>query len=278
MTCWLNGEIVPDDQASVSVSDRGFLLGDGVFDTLLLIDGQPQYLNHHITRLKDNAIKMHIDVPPGVGMLNDIIKQLVIAEDKYKGRSVIRTTLSRGTGQRGLAIPEKSTSTLVVKVSDAPAKTAAVTGLSLSISDTIRRNEHSIVSQIKSLSYADNVLAMSQARQKGFDNAVFLNTKGYVACATNGNLYALFDEEEGWVTPPISDGVLSGTVREVLLRRGLVREKSVSYEGLKGAKAVCFSNSLAGVVPVCRIDDIQYDITRVARFFGDTLWEIEEIA
>jgi branched-chain amino acid aminotransferase len=113
--------------------------------------------------------------------------------------------------------------------------------LSAIISKTIRRNEYSPLSRIKSLNYLDNILAKEEARTLSADDAIILNTKGFVTCATSSNIF--IREVNNWITPPLEDGVLDGVERLKLIQNR-AREESITIERLKNADEIIFTNSI----------------------------------
>lgn len=273
MTCWINGLFYDDGEGEIPVSDRGFLLGDGIFDTLLVLDGQAQYLKKHCDRLRQNAEIMKLPVPEPFNDIEDIISELITKSGHNVGRSSLRTTLTRGSGPRGLDIPETCEPTLVFRLQPAPSIEPSA-NMKMCIARNTRRNEHSMLSQVKSLNYADPIIAIDEARAKKCDNAILLNSKEDVACAANGNIYALINGK--WITPPIDDGVLGGTVRQILIDEGIVEETRISKDDLLAAEAAAFSNSLIGVVPIITIDDAEFDTFKAFETFGGCKWECED--
>ncbi len=105
-----------------------------------------------------------------------------------------------------------------------------------------RRNEHSPLSGIKSLNYGDNILARREAVQKGASDALMLNTKGHVACATVGNVF--FRLNGAWTTPMLSDGILPGIARAKIIPQLEASERTLTEQDIAGADAAFISNSL----------------------------------
>ena len=116
----------------------------------------------------------------------------------------------------------------------------------------IRRNDHSPLSRIKALNYADHVLALREACAAGVTEAILLNTNNCVACATTANIFMLVDD--AWWTPPLADGVIDGVVRAALLRAGSVRERTLHDSDLMAATGIVLSNSLRGAWALHSVD------------------------
>lgn len=224
----------------IGEQDRGFLLGDGVFDTMRVEDGRGLLHRRHSRRLMAalKAVGLSVDAARIEAEQTEAMASL--------GRETgsLRTTISRGEGPRGLLPPDDPMPT--ISVSAAPVGPRSIDAVSAVVS-RIARNEGSPLSRIKSLSYQDQVLVALEARAAGAADAVMLNNRGEAACTSMANLLALTDE--GWVTPPLSAGVLPGIVREVLIEERAVTEATVGIEDLH-ALPLARSNSLVGVQPL----------------------------
>ncbi|UMY16848.1 aminotransferase class IV [Methylobacterium organophilum] len=246
---WFDGRPT-EGKVPFDLADRGLLLGDGVFDTALALEGRIAFEEAHIARLVAAAATLGFAVAP------ETIRAAMRGLAAGEARAGIRTTVTRGVGPRGILPPE--TAQPIVFASSAPlAPNFAAATLTLRTTG-IARNETSPTSRLKTLGYLDAVLAIRESRAAGFDEALFLNTRGRVACAGTGNLVALSGDR--LITPPLGEGVLAGILRGVLgdlaPNLGLVWDESpLTPEALKAAEAVFLTNSLRLVCPVTRIDD-----------------------
>jgi branched-chain amino acid aminotransferase len=245
---WLDGAVFPDSRAPFDLSDRGLLLGDGVFDTALVLNGRVFRAEAHFRRLIDALAFLDINADPKA------IHAAAAALIPHAERHALRITVTRGPGLRGLAPAGAQKPTLMASLSPLPPR-FFWPRLSMDVA-TIRRNETSPLSRLKALSYLDAILAMREAAEKGCNDVLFLNGAGRVACASVGNVFALFGEE--LVTPPLGDGVLPGVIRGFLLEEcgklGLAaRERSLDLEELRAADAAFMCNSLRLIAPVERI-------------------------
>jgi branched-chain amino acid aminotransferase len=228
---WFDGAL-REGPVPFDLADRGLTLGDGVFDTALARHGRILFEDAHVARLAAAAARLGFPVP----------------------LAAIRTTITRGSGPRGLAPPAEPRP--VLWASSAPVGPGLAFSPLRLHPTAIRRNETSPGANLKTLGYLDAVLAAGEARAAGFDEALFLNTRGRVACAGTGNLFAVIDGI--LVTPPLADGVLPGILRaEILLRAprlGLpIAERSFDLAALLAAEAVFVTNSLRGLAPVTAI-------------------------
>jgi branched-chain amino acid aminotransferase len=245
---WLDGAVFPDSHAPFDLSDRGLLLGDGVFDTALVLNGRIFRAEAHLRRLIDALATLGIDAD------HNAIREAAGALIPHAERHALRITVTRGPGLRGLAPAGPQKPTVMAGLSALPPRFFWLR-LSMDVA-TVRRNETSPLSNLKALSYLDAILAMREAAGKDCNDVLFLNCAGRVACASVGNIFALFGDE--LVTPPISDGVLPGVMRGFLLAEcgglGLkARERSLDLVELRNADAVFMTNSLRLIAPVERI-------------------------
>jgi branched-chain amino acid aminotransferase len=246
---WRDGAIAAGTRAPLDHTDRGLTLGDGLFDTALALGGRVAFEDAHLTRLVASAGTLGIPADPEG--IRTAMRALAGAGSGEAQRLAIRTTLTRGSGPRGLKPPDDPHPTLFATAAPS-ARNIAFAPLRL-WPTAIARNDTSPAARLKTLGYLDAVLAAREAAAAGFDEALFRNTRGHVACAGTGNLFALFGER--LVTPPLEDGVLAGIVRAEVLRLaggcGLgAEERSLSLPDLRGAEAVFLTNSLRLLAPV----------------------------
>ncbi len=237
---WLNGRVLPEDEASISIFDRGFTLADGVFETMRVMDGEPLWLEDHLRRLREGAEVFGIPVPSGGDVIGQGLAELIAANGH--AQASLRLTLTRGPSRvRGLWPPAMPmTPTLLATVSPMPS--SARPPLNMVVAKSVRRNEHSPLSRIKSLNYGDNILARREAEARGAGDCLLLNGAGRVVCATAGNVFLRIGAS--WLTPPIADGILAGTARRRLLGLIGAREVSIDPSALAQAEAAFLSNSI----------------------------------
>jgi branched-chain amino acid aminotransferase len=254
---WRDGAIVPGTTAALDLTDRGLTLGDGLFDTALALGGRIAFEAAHIDRLVASAARLGIPAEPE--RIRDALRALAGEGE----RLAIRTTLTRGSGPRGLRPPDDPSPTLFATAAPS-ARSTAFAPLRL-WPTPVARNETSPAARLKTLGYLDAVLAAREAAAAGFDEALFCNTRGRVACAGTGNLFALFGQN--LVTPPLTDGVLAGIVRAEIL--GLAagcglqaEERSLSLPEWCSADAVVLTNSLRLLAPVTAIGDTAFASAR----------------
>lgn len=232
--------------------DRGLLLGDGLFETVLWVDGRLQCLDAHLARLSAGCRTLGLPTPD----LDEAARLCRAAPGEAgleSGRAAVRLTLTAGSGGRGLERPAAPAVRLAARAAAvAPVSTPA--GLVLA---RTRRNEGSPATRLKTLSYLDNVLARAEALAAGADEAVMLNNRGDLACAAAANLFWIADDR--LFTPALSCGVLNGIARaRVLAKAAALGVPTVvvaaGVQALRGARAAFLTNSLIGVRPVARFE------------------------
>ncbi len=244
MCVWQDGRIVMPEEAHVSIADRGLLLGDGLFETMAVHNAKVFDLDGHLERLASGHGVLGFATAVDFPKLRAGIAHYIAAEEAAS--AVLRVTVTRGAGPRGLAPPETPRPTIFMTLSPMPPK--CETALSLHVATVTRRNEHSALSRIKALPYLDNLLALSEARAHGADDALLLNTCGTIACATVANVFVI--REGRLETPPVSDGALPGTMRALVLslanEAGLApAEISLDISSLGEADHVFLTNSIS---------------------------------
>lgn len=227
-------------------NDRGLLLGDGLFETLLAVDGETPHLAAHLDRMAAGCAVL--DLP----FDRTLAERRVSDATPAAGRFAVRLTLTAGSGGRGLDRPAVPLPRLFAKA----AASAPVTAPASAIVAATRRNEGSPAARLKTLSYLDNVLARAEAKAAGVDEAVMLNNRGELACAGAANLFWI--EDGRLFTPRLDCGVLAGITRARVMAREPVEEVAVGIEALDRAQAVFLTNSLIGVRAVSTLGERVY--------------------
>lgn len=247
MIVWLNGELYEDSVARIDPADRGFTLGDGLFETMAVRNGNIQRLDAHCVRLKQGCEALGMPYPA------EDLKAAIVATlaANHFGDAVVRLTLSRGTSPRGIAPASQVSPTLLITVAGWPGSPPPARCV---IANSTRRNEHSPLARIKSLNYLDNILAQQEASARGANEAILLNTKGQIAETTMSNLFIVKGGQIS--TPPIADGALPGVMRAAVLAVCKCTEKSLMPDDLYAADGVFLTNSL-GIRTLASLDGKQ---------------------
>ncbi|MFC3068282.1 aminotransferase class IV [Phenylobacterium soli] len=236
----------------IDPTDRGFTLADGLFETVLSEGGAFAHLDLHLARLAQGCAVLGLPAP-GAGEVERRMEEALRAAGLAHARAAVRVSWSAGSGGRGLDRPETLSPTLAVTAAPAPIPSAPARLATAQV----RRNDGSPASRLKTLAYLDNVLARREARARGCDEAVMLNTRGEVACAAAANLFWIRGER--LFTPALGCGVLPGIVRGRLIAAAAelgiaVEEAAFGPADLAAAEAIFLTNSLIGLRPVAELD------------------------
>lgn len=235
MILWLNGTLAAAGAARIDPADRGFTLGDGVFETICVQDGRPRHLSRHLARLQAGLALLGMPQPEV--SFAEAMEAVLVAN--RLSEAVLRLTVSRGVAARGV-LPQGPISPTVL-ITPSPLS-ATLPPARLVIAQGTRRNEFSPLSRIKSLNYLDNILARQEAAARGADDTLILNTQGFVTEATAANLFLWLDG--ALVTPPVCDGALPGIARSLFIERGDAVERRLHPADLARAEGGFLSNSL----------------------------------
>jgi branched-chain amino acid aminotransferase/4-amino-4-deoxychorismate lyase len=247
----------------IPYDDRGLLLGDGLFETVLARQGELVLWDAHMGRLRAGCETLGLP-PPDLAAARRACEQAIAEAGLGAARAAVRLTLTAGSGGRGLDRPAAMAPRLFATAAPAP---RAETPARLATAH-VRRNPHSPASRLKSLAYLDNVLARREAMAAGADEALMLNTRGEVASAAAANLFWLKDGR--LFTPALDCGVLGGVMRAALLAAAHARGHAVAAvrigEGeLRAAEAVFLTNSLIGVRAVSALDGEPLTVSPMAQ-------------
>jgi len=257
MIVWLNGVLLKSAEVRIDPLDRGFTLGDGLFETVAARGGKVLRIPAHLARLRQGCEILGLPYP---AIDLEVALGETFAANKLTD-AVLRLTLTRGPAPRGLWPSGKSEPTLLITAEAMPAAPAPARCV---IATVTCRNEHSPLARVKSLNYLDNILARKEAVARDADEAIVLNTVGVVAEAAAANIFIVKNGKA--FTPPVSDGALPGVMRAAILEANFAQEKSLKPEDLSTANGVFLTNSL-GVRPVEIIDGRQ--VNAIDGFIAD---------
>jgi branched-chain amino acid aminotransferase len=254
MTTWFQGQIV-SGSLPISAFDRGLTLGDGLFETLLVHEGCALWQHEHLLRFKTSADELGMTYPEV-----EIAASIAALCRAARGHHVLRLTLTRGSAGRGLA---SDTSDFTYFASLQPFDTQLMfQPVDLMMFASIRRNETSPATRLKTTSYMDQILAARKATQAGFDDGLMLNSQGNIACSTIGNVFLI--EGNRLITPSLDQGILPGIMRGVLMvaaaQAGFnVEERAIPSSEGKQADGLFTTNSLRFIRPAKRYGEHNYD-------------------
>lgn len=253
---WINKKLLDANKARISIFDRGFMYGDGLFETMRSFSGKVFEIDEHLDRLGRSLKTIGIRAPYSKNYLKKEIYRLLGAnalKDAY-----IRLTVTRGEGRFGIERkdPQKPNVVIFAKKFEGYPERIFRQGISARVV-SMRQDGLSPLSGIKSLNFLGHIIARFRAKDAGADEAIILNTKGCVAEAATSNVFTV--KRGVIITPSLASGILPGITRAVIIRLAKrlslkVIEKSLSYRELLKSDEIFLTNSLAGVLPVTKVD------------------------
>lgn len=248
---YVDGELMPLSEAKVSIFDRGFMYGDGLFETMRVYEKVPFLLDRHIERIKSSARALEIPFPSAEEM-RSLVGRVISANDVEEG--ALKIIVTRGTGERSLSFPKKMKSNVIITLT---------TGLPYG-EEAYKKGfkavfvpEMRTYGNLKSLCFLANVLAKSCADRQEAQEAFFVRD-GYLTEGAMSNVFAV--QKERVITPPLNENILPGITRDQVLdlaaKMGLdVYEERMRQEDLQEAKEVFITNSVLEVMAIVRIED-----------------------
>ncbi len=259
----LNDGLVPAGEARVSVFDRGFMYGDAVFDTVRVYGGHPFQLDRHLGRLQGSASAIGLVLPRSLERIARDVRAVLDRNGLARADAVVRVSVSRGAGGRGLSTADVRDPTYVVAPYPVPERVAEIqaSGIRLTVVGTRRVSGDALPAAAKHANYLNSILAYGQAQAGGADDALLLNADGDLAECAGANLFLV---SGGRVrTPDVETGILPGCARafvvELCRGHGLeLDEARLKPEALDDADEVFVTNSVWEVVPVRRVDHREY--------------------
>jgi branched-chain amino acid aminotransferase len=249
---WVNGEGVDPGAPSIAALDHGVTVGDGAFETCKIVDGVPFALARHARRLDRSMAGLRLPAPDH-NVIDAGITAVLAGEPIGSGR--LRYTVTAGAGPLG---SDRDASPLTYIVTAAPQAPNPDTGKLVVVPWT--RNERSATAGLKTTSYADNVVALAFAQERGGVEALFANSVGNVCECTGSNVFLVVDGDI--LTPDLASGPLAGITRALVIEwcreSGLtVREEPLAMSTLDRAQEVFITSSTKDVMGVDAIDDRQ---------------------
>lgn len=253
---YLNGQYVETEKANISVNDRCFLYGDGVFETIRSYQGRLFLLDQHLQRLQRSAQQIYLKLPLSLATIKTAASKLL--ELNWQGQDLLlRLTVSRGIGD-GLW-PEKTKSLVVMQTRALPLdlKQKINQGVKVVISETRRNYRLALNPEIKSCNFLNNILALREAKIKGAVESLILNYQGYLTEGAVSNLF-IVAKSGSIYTPPVTDGLLPGITRALIFKLAkakgfLVQEKQLTLADLFQASEAFLTLTSAGLLPIVQV-------------------------
>lgn len=256
MIVHLNGKLLPEGRAHISINDRGFLLGDGVYETLRVYRGRPFLLDDHLKRLSASLRVISLKPPASITAIGAAVRKTIQAN--RHDDAAVRITLTRGPGLQGLdPRPCKSPTLLITSRPYAgPDAKLARRGMTAAVVSVRRNSPRAVPPWIKATSCLNNVLAKIEANRKNADEGIFLTEEGTVAEGTASNIFLV--KKDRVFTPSLDGTQLPGVARAFVCRlarkEGIrVVETKIGVRDLETADELFFTNSLIEVMPVTRL-------------------------
>jgi branched-chain amino acid aminotransferase len=255
MVIFLNGKLLPANEALVPVNDRGFTYGDGLFETMRVVQGRPFRLAQHLERMTRGAEFLKIPLPFTPKEIQKFTAQLI--EANALPEAALRVTLTRGAGERGYSPADAGAPTMVMSLHPLPPMPAAGHLQWSMITSSYQIPASGAISSFKTTSKILNVCARIEAAERGADEALLLNANGEVAETAGGNIFWVYKNTV--CTVPTGRGVLPGITRAVVLEicqtLGLETNKRViKPQHLRNADGIFITQSVLGIVPVVVFD------------------------
>lgn len=255
---WLDGKIVDEADAKVSVFDHGLLYGDGIFEGIRFYEGRVFRLTEHIERLYLSAKALLLKMPWTLEEVCEATLETIRANGLRDG--YIRLVVTRGVGDLGLnpyLCPTPSMFIIASSITLYPAELYQ-NGLEVVTCATRRPTPASLSPQVKSLNYLNNVMAKVEALKAGAKEGLMLNEQGYVAECTGDNVFLVKKGEV--LTPPVSDGSLDGITRQVIFDLCAkleipIREASMTRYDLYTAEESFLTGTAAETIPMVKLDE-----------------------
>ena len=255
---WLDGKIVDEADAKISVFDHGLLYGDGIFEGIRFYNGRVFRLTEHIERLYLSAKALLLKMPWTIEEVCEATLQTIRANGLKDG--YIRLVVTRGIGDLGLnpyLCPTPSMFIIASGITLYPAELYE-NGLEVVTCSTRRPTPASLSPQVKSLNYLNNVMAKVEALKAGAKEGLMLNEQGYLAECTGDNVFIVKKDEV--ITPPVSDGSLDGITRQVIFELcaelGItIREMSMTRYDVYTSDESFLTGTAAETIPMVKLDE-----------------------
>lgn len=267
-----NKKLVSANVPCISPNDRGFSLGHGIFETILIKKNTYPALDYHWKRLVISAPILGISLPFSWEDLRLMLNNLIITNNLQNQLASARITLTHGEAARGiLPVHQTNPNFLITAIEYSLTNDNPFSVLIVSI----RKNEHTPSARVKTISYIDNILAKKEAMEKGYDEAVLLNTSSNIADGSFSNIFMVKDNLI--ITPPICDGALPGVIRSILLEEFSKNfsfiEKSITQADLLQADEIFLTNALMGIKPVNQVNTKFFSVGPIAKKLSKLLQE-----
>jgi branched-chain amino acid aminotransferase len=249
---WLNGDLLPDDEARISIFDHGLVVGDGVFETIKVARGQAFALTRHLDRLARSAAGLGIPAPD-LGQIRAGALAVIDASPSVP-LARMRITLTAGIGPLGSERgPSPLTAIVALAAQAAPADFVDVAVVPWP------RNERGALSGLKTTSYGENVRALAYAAEHGGSEAIFGNTVGNLCEGTGTNIFVVLGGR--LITPPLSAGCLAGVTRALVIEWAGAAEENIELADLSNAEEAFLTGTTRDVQSIRDVNGLKLPVT-----------------
>ncbi len=248
MHAWCNGSLIDPTAPALSVLDHGVTVGDGVFEAIKVVDNVPFALTRHLRRLVRSAKGLGLP-EPDQELIRKAVAETMDGQDLTHGR--IRVTYTAGISPLG---SNRDTTEPTLAVVAAPATPFSPSTKAVTV--PWPRNERGATAGLKTTSYADNVIALAYAAERGATEAIFANTIGNLCEGTGTNVFCVFDGLV--VTPPLEAGCLAGITRELVIEWYDVHERDIPMGEFVTADEVFLASTTRDVQAIHDLDGVAF--------------------
>tara|TARA_Y100001968_G_C19374241_1_gene726727 strand:- start:411 stop:1235 length:825 start_codon:yes stop_codon:yes gene_type:complete len=227
---WLDNKWDTSNKIKISIRDRGLRVGDGIFETILILKGKIHLLSEHLERWNNGAHILGMAPPPKQELIESLIKQGISKLSLGGKNGIVRLNWSRGNNfNQGIELTNieqnKANHKFWLEINEGNPVFREVSAM---VSQNEQRNPASLLSKCKTFNYGQAIQAKREANEAGYEESILLNIYGKVCCGSTSNL--LVNRSNEWFTPPLKSGCLPGIMRQRGIEIGLIKEKDIDIK------------------------------------------------
>ncbi len=275
MFVFLNGKILAEGDAHISIFDRGFLYGDGLFETINISNELPFRWSAHWNRLEQGASFLKISLPFSSEDALDFVDQLISRNKMRNG--ILRINCSRGIGLRGYSIRGANSPTFLMTLHDLPIHPEEILQRWKLVTSSFRVAQTDPLTGMKTSNKLLQIFARNEAEESGADEALLLNSAEEIAETSSGNFFWI--EENEVFTPPISTGILPGVTRQIIFEIAAslnfkVQEQCASIDKILNGNGAFITMSSLGIVEVTGINNTALSCSPMTKKIAEAYREL----
>tara|TARA_Y100001968_G_scaffold331515_1_gene386437 strand:- start:1096 stop:1914 length:819 start_codon:yes stop_codon:yes gene_type:complete len=264
---WFEGSWLSEEELSIPIFNQGLHLGDGIFETILILNGKPRFLKAHLTRWNRSAEILGMNIPPNEDFLNPIIQNGIQKISLEENTGLLRINWAR-KNEFTQNNNKKLTHYFWLELNNYQPSFEVISTM---ISVDEYRNANSQISKCKTFSYIQSLQAKREARINGFDDALLLSTNGKICCGATSNIIVRRNNE--LITPYLNTGCLPGIMREKALSNGILKEAEIDSRPIKNDEWLLI-NSLS-CRPIKLINDFTLNPFRNVQSLWTSLLQLD---